>query len=94
LLVAQFVRFFDLAATDRRKFPWPIHAAVSSLGIHHLDDRQKQRLFLDFANMLVDRRLVARTHLSPQARRARLVDALPATPLAENWISSALGARR
>ena len=46
------VQIFDLAATDWRKFPWPIHAAVSSLGIHHLDDRQKQRLFLDIANML------------------------------------------
>jgi tRNA (cmo5U34)-methyltransferase len=46
------VQVFDLAATDWRKFPWPIHAAVSSLGIHHLDDRQKQRLFLDITKVL------------------------------------------
>jgi tRNA (cmo5U34)-methyltransferase len=46
------VQVFDLAATDWRKFPWPVHAAVSSLAIHHLDDRQKQILFRDVAKTL------------------------------------------
>jgi tRNA (cmo5U34)-methyltransferase len=46
------VQVFDLTATDWREFPWPVHAAVSSLAIHHLDDRQKQILFRDVVKTL------------------------------------------
>ena len=45
-------QLFDLAATDWRTFPWPIHAVVSSLAIHHLDAEQKQQLFRDVWQML------------------------------------------
>jgi tRNA (cmo5U34)-methyltransferase len=42
----------DLADTTWRKFPWPLHAVVSSLAIHHLDDAQKLQLFRDIHRML------------------------------------------
>jgi ubiquinone/menaquinone biosynthesis C-methylase UbiE len=45
-------RLFDLAATSWRSFPTPLHAVVSSLAIHHLDDAQKQQLFRDVFAML------------------------------------------
>ena len=45
-------RQFDLAASDWRKFPFPVHAAVSSLAIHHLDGHEKQVLFKDIASIL------------------------------------------
>ncbi|MFQ5958975.1 MAG: methyltransferase domain-containing protein [Alphaproteobacteria bacterium] len=45
-------RAFDLAARDWRAFPWPLHAALSSLAIHHLDGPQKRRLFKDIAAAL------------------------------------------
>ncbi len=45
-------RAFDLATADWRAFPWPLHAAVSSLAIHHLDGPQKQQLFADIAAAL------------------------------------------
>jgi tRNA (cmo5U34)-methyltransferase len=46
------VRHFDLADRDWRSFPWPLHAVVSSLAIHHLDDGQKELLFRDLAARL------------------------------------------
>ncbi|MDQ5824793.1 MAG: class I SAM-dependent methyltransferase [Chloroflexota bacterium] len=45
-------RQFDLADTSWRDFPRPLHAVVSSLAIHHLDDEQKQQLFRDVFAML------------------------------------------
>ena len=45
-------RQFDLAATDWRKFPFRVHAVVSSLAIHHLDGHEKQVLFKDIASIL------------------------------------------
>ena len=43
---------FDLAARDWRQPPWPVHAVVSSLAIHHLDGPGKQALFQDVQQML------------------------------------------
>ena len=43
---------FDLAASDWREFPFPVHAVVSSLAIHHLDGTEKQILFKDMASLL------------------------------------------
>jgi len=43
---------FDLAARDWRRPPWPVHAVVSSLAIHHLDGSGKQALFRDVQRML------------------------------------------
>lgn len=43
---------FDLAANDWREFPFPVHAVVSSLAIHHLDGVGKQILFTDIATLL------------------------------------------
>lgn len=44
-------QLFDLAATDWRQVSG-LHAVVSSLAIHHLDDTQKQALFRDIYTML------------------------------------------
>ena len=46
-------RQFDLAASDWRELPFPIHAVVSSLAIHHLDGSEKQALFRDMASLLM-----------------------------------------
>lgn len=43
---------FDLPARDWRRFPWPIHAVVSSLAIHHLSAAEKQALYADMAACL------------------------------------------
>ena len=43
---------FDLAAHDWRHLPWPVHAVVSSLAVHHLDGGQKQELFRDLQRLL------------------------------------------
>lgn len=43
---------FDLADSSWRQLPFPVHAIVSSLAIHHLDGAQKQRLFQDMQQML------------------------------------------
>lgn len=55
-LVAYGDRFkaqqFDLAASDWREFPFPVHTVVSSLAIHHLDGTEKQELFKDMASIL------------------------------------------
>ena len=45
-------RRFDIAATDWRRFDWPLHAVVSSLAIHHLDGPGKAQLFKDIAAAL------------------------------------------
>lgn len=46
-------REFHLAAPDWRAFPWPVHAVVSSLAVHHLDGPGKLRLFTDVTEALI-----------------------------------------
>ncbi len=43
---------FALEEAAWRRFPWPVHAFVSSLAIHHLDGAGKRRLFADLAAAL------------------------------------------
>ncbi|MEQ9439109.1 MAG: methyltransferase domain-containing protein [Cyclobacteriaceae bacterium] len=43
---------FDLTASDWRAFPFPVHAVVSSLLIHHLDDAGKEQLYQDLYQAL------------------------------------------
>jgi tRNA (cmo5U34)-methyltransferase len=43
---------FDLADRSWRSFPWPVHAFVSSLAIHHLDGAGKRELYADLARAL------------------------------------------
>src|SRR5690606_28612282 len=43
---------FDLAASTWRQVEQPVHAVISSLVIHHLDDAEKQALFVDVYNLL------------------------------------------
>jgi tRNA (cmo5U34)-methyltransferase len=45
-------RLFDLAADEWRRPSFAVQAVVSSLAIHHLDGRQKQRLYRDLAHLL------------------------------------------
>ena len=45
-------RQFDIVDHDWRRFPWPLHAVVSSLAVHHLDGAGKQRFFADIAKAL------------------------------------------
>jgi tRNA (cmo5U34)-methyltransferase len=45
-------QLFDLAATDWRTWPRPVHAVVTSLTVHHLDGPGKQALFRDIYAML------------------------------------------
>ena len=45
-------QLFDLAATEWRRFPWPLHAIVSSLAVHHLDGSGKRQLFADMTSAL------------------------------------------
>jgi tRNA (cmo5U34)-methyltransferase len=45
---------FDLAGADWRKLEFPVHAVVSSMAIHHLTGPQKQELFSDVYQMLVN----------------------------------------
>ncbi|HXO21126.1 MAG TPA: class I SAM-dependent methyltransferase [Thermoanaerobaculia bacterium] len=45
-------RLFDLADRSWRQFPWPVHAVVSSLAVHHLDGAGKRELFADVARAL------------------------------------------
>ncbi len=45
-------RKFDLPAGDWRRFPFPVHAIVSSLAIHHLSAAEKRRLYADMAAAL------------------------------------------
>ena len=40
-------QLFDLRKLSWRIFPWPVHAIVSSLAIHHLDSAGKLNLFHD-----------------------------------------------
>ncbi|MGT2466614.1 hypothetical protein ACVOMV_18685 [Mesorhizobium atlanticum] len=47
---------FELEHRGWRSFPEPPHAIVSSLAIHHLDDRQKRMLFADLGTALQPRR--------------------------------------
>jgi tRNA (cmo5U34)-methyltransferase len=41
------VQPFDLADPSWRRFPWPVHAVLSSLAVHHLDGPGKAALFAD-----------------------------------------------
>lgn len=43
---------FDLADSAWRHFPAPLHAVLSSLALHHLDDAGKRRLFTDMFRAL------------------------------------------
>ena len=43
---------FDLPASGWRRFPWPVHAVVSSLAIHHLNAAEKRQLYADLAECL------------------------------------------
>ncbi len=43
---------FDLHDAGWRHFPWPVHAFVTSLALHHLDGAGKRRLFADLAAAL------------------------------------------
>ena len=43
---------FDIFARHWRQPPWPVHAVVSSLALHHLDTIQKQELFHDLYQIL------------------------------------------
>lgn len=45
-------RPFDLADRSWRSFPWPLSGVVSSLAVHHLEDREKRRLYRDLAALL------------------------------------------
>jgi tRNA (cmo5U34)-methyltransferase len=45
-------RRFDLQDAGWRRFPWPVHAFVTSLALHHLDGTAKRRLFADLAAAL------------------------------------------
>jgi tRNA (cmo5U34)-methyltransferase len=45
-------RLFELTDRSWRSFPWPVHAVVSSLAIHHLDGAGKAELFADMARAL------------------------------------------
>jgi tRNA (cmo5U34)-methyltransferase len=45
-------RLFDLAERSWRRFPWPVHAFVSSLAVHHLDGAEKAALFADLVAAL------------------------------------------
>src|SRR5205814_2164447 len=45
-------QLFDLADSSWRAQPWPVHAVVCSLTIHHLDGAEKQQLFQDMARLL------------------------------------------
>jgi tRNA (cmo5U34)-methyltransferase len=45
-------RRFDLHDAGWRRFPWPVHAFVTSLALHHLDGEGKRRLFADLAQAL------------------------------------------
>ena len=47
-------RAFNLVSADWRKPEFPVHAVVSSMAIHHLTGPQKQELFFDVYQMLVD----------------------------------------
>jgi tRNA (cmo5U34)-methyltransferase len=47
-------RIFDLASVDWRWPEFRFHAVLSSMAVHHLTGPQKQELFLDVYQMLVD----------------------------------------
>jgi SAM-dependent methyltransferase len=46
------VQLFDLADTSWRRFPWPVHAILSSLAVHHLDGAGKAALYKDLHTAL------------------------------------------
>ena len=45
-------RLFDLAGRSWRRFPFPVHALLSSLAVHHLDGAGKRELYADLARAL------------------------------------------
>ena len=73
-------RPFDLHDRAWRQFPWPVHAVLSSLAVHHLEGPEKARLFADLypalapggALFLAD--LVQPVHPEGKAAAARVWD--------------------
>jgi SAM-dependent methyltransferase len=73
-------RLFDLADRSWRRFPWPVHAVLSSLAVHHLSGPGKAELFADLypalapggALLLAD--LVLPVHAEGRAAAARSWD--------------------
>ena len=69
-------REIDIAATEWRRFPWPVRAFVSSLAVHHLDGAGKQKLFADLAAALAPGgALVIADLIEPETERGRDVAA-------------------
>jgi len=65
-------RLFDLAEPGWRAFPWGVHAFVSSLAIHHLDDEGKRALFASLRTALLPAgMLIVADLVEPTTPRAR-----------------------
>jgi len=89
------VTAFDLAGDDWRRFPWPVHAFVSSLAIHHLDAKAKKRLFRDLARALAPGgALVIADLIAPASAEARAVSARAWDKAARRQARAATGDER
>lgn len=63
------LRPFDLFSREWRRPPWPVHAVLSSLAVHHLDAAAKQLLFRDLYEILAfEGRLILADILQPADR--------------------------